>query len=284
MKNKNYIRCPWAKLSNPLYVDYHDNEWGQPVHDDIKHFEMLTLEGAQAGLSWETILNKRLEYQKAFAHFDPKKVAKFNLKKIEALLNNPGIVRNRLKIESTINNAKAFINIQLEFGSFDNYIWKFVENKTIDNAFESMKNYPTRTSLSDTISKDLKKRGFKFVGTTIIYAYMQAVGLVNDHVANCFVRTKSTKKDWFIYMIRCQHGELYTGISTDVERRLKEHLQQKKKGAKYLRGKAPLMLVFKQSIGSKSTAQRIEFALKKLTKLQKESIVKKGKISLLDLR
>lgn len=282
MKNKNYIRCPWAKLSNPLYVDYHDKEWGQPVHDDIKHFEMLTLEGAQAGLSWETILKKRPEYQKAFANFDPSKVAKFNLKKVEVLLNNPGIVRNRLKIESTINNAKAFINIQLEFGSFDNYIWKFVENKTIDNAFEDMKNYPTRTLLSDKISKDLKKRGFKFVGTTIIYAYMQAVGLVNDHLLNCFVRSSSTKRDWYLYMIRCKNGELYTGITTDVERRLVEHQQQKKKGAKYLRGKAPLTLVFKEYIGNKSIAQRMEYAIKKLPKSEKEKIIKKGKISLQD--
>lgn len=180
------LYCPWLKLENPLYVKYHDEEWGVPVHDDVKHFEMITLEGAQAGLSWETILNKREHYRKVFLGFIPEKVARITPAKIEKLLQDPGIVRNRLKVESTISNAKAFLKIQKEFGSFDKYIWSFSAFKTIAHHHRSIQEYPTKTELSDKISKDLKKRGFKFVGSTIIYAYLQAVGIVNDHTASCW--------------------------------------------------------------------------------------------------
>lgn len=180
------LYCSWLKLENPLYVKYHDEEWGVPVHDDVKHFEMITLEGAQAGLSWETILNKRAHYQKVFLGFIPEKVARITPAKIEKLLQDPGIVRNRLKVESTISNAKAFLKIQKEFGSFDKYIWSFSASKTISHHYRSIQDYPTKTELSDKISKDLKKRGFRFVGSTIIYAYLQAVGIVNDHTASCW--------------------------------------------------------------------------------------------------
>lgn len=183
---KEKKRCPWVKLENQAYVDYHDKEWGRPVHHDQMHFEMLTLEGAQAGLSWETILNKRENYRKLFADFDPQKVARFSSAKIEKLLQNPGIVRNKLKVESTVTNAKAFLKIQKEFGSFDKYVWQFVNGKSIQNRFKKLKDYPSKTEISDVLSKDLKKRGFRFVGSTIIYAYMQAVGLVNDHTTDCF--------------------------------------------------------------------------------------------------
>lgn len=186
-------RCSWVNLDNPLYVTYHDKEWGCPVHDDNHHFEMLILEGAQAGLSWETILNKRENYRKCFAGFDPQKVARFTEAKIEKLLTNPGIVRNRLKVNSAVTNAKAFLLIQKEFGSFDKYIWGFVNHKPIHHHLNTLKDYPTKTEISDAISKDLKKRGFKFVGSTIIYAYMQAIGLVNDHLADCFLSVKKKK-------------------------------------------------------------------------------------------
>lgn len=168
--------------------NYHDNEWGKPVHDDIKLFEFITLEGAQAGLSWATILKRRAEYQKSFANFDPKKVAKFDKSKITKLLKNEGIIRNKLKVESTVSNAKAFLEIQKEFGSFDKYIWSFVNYKPIINNPKSMSDIAAKTELSDKISKDLKKRGFRFVGSTIIYAYLQAVGIVNDHFKNCDFR------------------------------------------------------------------------------------------------
>ncbi len=178
-------RCEWCGTDS-LYVKYHDEEWGVPVHDDIKHFEMIILDGAQAGLSWLTVLRKRENYRKAFAKFNPKKVAKFNEKKISELLNDPGIIRNKLKVRSAVTNAQAFLNIQKEFGSFDNYIWRFVNNKTIVNKWKSLKEVPATSKESDAMSKDLKKRGFKFVGSTICYAYMQAVGMVNDHIVSCF--------------------------------------------------------------------------------------------------
>jgi DNA-3-methyladenine glycosylase I len=167
-------------------IQYHDTEWGVPLHDDRGLFEFLILEGAQAGLSWETILKKRDAYRKAFAQFDPKKVVKFDKSKIESLMQNAGIVRNRLKIEGTVKNAKAFLEVQREFGSFDKYIWGFVENSRQRNRPKSMANVPAKTDISDAMSKDLKKRGFTFVGSTICYAFMQAVGLVNDHAAGCF--------------------------------------------------------------------------------------------------
>jgi DNA-3-methyladenine glycosylase I len=181
-------RCPWLRLTNAEYVEYHDKEWGKPVHDDRLLFEMLILEGAQAGLSWETILKKRSEYKKVFKNFDPRKVAKMTAADQKRAMQNPGIVRNRLKIDSTITNAKAFLEVQKEFGSFDKYLWAFVDGRPIKNKFKKMDDYPSRSEVSDRISKDLKKRGFRFVGTTIIYAYMQAVGLTNDHSVDCFCK------------------------------------------------------------------------------------------------
>ena len=177
-------RCTWAG-EDPLYVQYHDEEWGVPVHDDRHFFEMLTLEGAQAGLSWITILRKRDAYRKAFANFDVDTVARFTPARVERILQDPGVVRNRMKIESTVANAKAFKKVQREFGSFDAYIWQFVGGKPKRNAPRSMKDVPPKTAESDAMSRDLKKRGFSFVGSTIIYAHMQAVGMVNDHVVGC---------------------------------------------------------------------------------------------------
>ncbi|NDV45651.1 DNA-3-methyladenine glycosylase I [Paludibacter sp. 221] len=179
-------RCAWAPDNNPEYQRYHDEEWGVPVYDDTKLFEMLILEGAQAGLSWETILKKREGYRKAFNYFNVRKCAEMSDEELEKLIQNPEIIRNRLKIFSVRKNALVFINIQKEFGSFSNYIWKFVDNKPIINNISSITQIPAKTELSDKISKDLKKRGMSFVGSTIIYAYMQAVGLVNDHTTACF--------------------------------------------------------------------------------------------------
>jgi DNA-3-methyladenine glycosylase I len=179
------VRCEWCG-TDPLYIKYHDEEWGVPVHDDRKLFEFLILEGAQAGLSWITILKKRENYIKAFDNFDLLKVSRYSEKKIEKLLQNSGIVRNKLKINSAVSNAKAFLKIQKEFGSFDKYIWSFVGDKPIINKWKSLKEIPATTKESDTMSKDLKKRGFKFVGSTICYAFMQAVGMVNDHTVKCF--------------------------------------------------------------------------------------------------
>lgn len=167
-------------------AEYHDKEWGVPVHDDQKHFEFLILEGAQAGLSWDTILKRREGYRKAFANFDPNKVAKFDDKDVARLMNDSGIIRNRLKIASAITNAKAFLEVQIEFGSFDKYAWQFVKGKPIQNKWKSMRDIPAKTKESEALSKDLIKRGFRFVGPTIIYAHMQACGMVNDHTVNCF--------------------------------------------------------------------------------------------------
>jgi DNA-3-methyladenine glycosylase I len=179
------IRCAWVG-SDFLYREYHDREWGVPVHDDRTLFEFLTLEGAQAGLSWITILRKREAYRAAFAGFDPAQVARFGQENIEVLLANSGIVRNRLKVESTISNARAFLKVQEEFGSFDAYQWRFVDGRPIRNAWRNIKDVPTSTPVSDALSRDLKQRGFRFVGTTICYAHMQAVGMVNDHTVDCF--------------------------------------------------------------------------------------------------
>jgi DNA-3-methyladenine glycosylase I len=178
-------RCNWS-VNDPLYIKYHDKEWGVPVHNDKKLFEMIVLDGAQAGLSWLTILKKRKNYRKAFDNFDPKKVAKYDKRKIAQLLKNDGIVRNKLKIESAITNAQAFLKVKEEFGTFDKYIWKFVNGKTIINSWKTLKEIPAFTGESDAMSKDLKMRGFKFVGSTICYAFMQAAGLVNDHTIDCF--------------------------------------------------------------------------------------------------
>ena len=178
-------RCDWTS-TNPLMVQYHDQEWGVPVHNDKKLFEFLILEGAQAGLNWETILNKRKNYRLAFQNFDPLKVARYGKKQIKQLLGNAGIIRNRLKIEGTVINARKFLEIQSAFGSFDKYIWGFVDGKPIKNKFKSLKELQAQTPESEAMSKDLKKRGFKFIGPTICYAFMQAVGMVNDHIVNCF--------------------------------------------------------------------------------------------------
>jgi DNA-3-methyladenine glycosylase I len=177
-------RCPWA--TNELSIRYHDEEWGLPTHDDTTLFEFLILEGAQAGLSWDTILKKRENYRSAFDHFDPKKIARYDRRKIQSLMNDAGIIRNRLKIASTIQNAKAFLKVQEEFGSFDAYIWQFTGGSPIVNSRRSMNQVPASTPESDAMTKDLKKRGFSFVGTTICYAFMQAVGMVNDHLTTCF--------------------------------------------------------------------------------------------------
>jgi DNA-3-methyladenine glycosylase I len=178
-------RCPWCG-SDPLYVAYHDEEWGNPVHDESTHFEFLLLETQQAGLSWRCILGKREAYRRAFAGFDPEKVARFTPARIEKLLVDPGIVRNRRKIEASVQNARAFLAVQEEFGSFDAYIWRFVEGKPLVNAWRQPREIPTTTSRSDALSADLKRRGFGFVGSTTIYAHMQAIGLVNDHLVSCF--------------------------------------------------------------------------------------------------
>ena len=179
------VRCPWGD-SDPLYVSYHDHEWGVPTHDDQALFEMLILEGAQAGLSWITVLKKRENYRRAFSSFDPRRIARYDTRRIERLLANDGIIRNRLKIESTIKNARAFLSVQKEFGTFDRYIWGFVDGRPIRNAWARLKDIPAHTSQSDAMSKDLKRRDFSFVGSTICYALMQATGMVNDHLSGCF--------------------------------------------------------------------------------------------------
>jgi DNA-3-methyladenine glycosylase I len=178
------VRCGWAR--SDLAIAYHDEEWGVPVHDDRVLFEFLILEGAQAGLSWETILRKRAAYRRAFDQFDPKRVARFSTARVERLLRDPGIVRNRLKVESTVTNAKAFLRVQAEFGSFDAYVWSMVPGAPLVNRPRSLSDVPARTPQSDALSRDLLQRGFRFVGSTICYAFMQAVGLVNDHTAECF--------------------------------------------------------------------------------------------------
>ncbi len=179
-------RCGWVSKGNALYFDYHDTEWGVPVHDDGRHFEFLILEGAQAGLSWSTILNKREGYRRAFADFDPRRVARFTPARIARVLRDPGIVRNRLKVHAAVTNARAFLAVQKEFGSFDAYVWRFVGGKPLKRRRRRMKDVPAVTRESDALSKDLLKRGFKFVGSTVIYAHMQAVGMVNDHEVRCF--------------------------------------------------------------------------------------------------
>lgn len=178
-------RCPWCG-TDELYVRYHDTEWGVPVHDDRKHFEFLILEGAQAGLSWLTVLRKRENYRQAFDGFDPQKVARYDASKITELLNNPGIIRNRLKIQAALQNAQQFLRVQQEFGSFDRYIWQFVDGKPVINRWERLEEIPAKTALAEKISRDLIQQGFKFVGPTIIYAHLQAIGVVHDHLVSCF--------------------------------------------------------------------------------------------------
>src|SRR5688572_18501800 len=191
MNTKN--RCAWC-LKFEQYIEYHDTEWGVPVHDDRIHFEFLILEGAQAGLSWSTILKKREGYRKAFAQFDPVKVSRFTAGRISKILQDPGVIRNKLKVNAAVNNAKRFLEVQKEFGSFDRYIWSFVNNKPIVNKWKGVSEVPATTKESDTISKDLIKRGFKFVGSTVVYAHMQACGLVNDHLIDCWKYKKVKTK------------------------------------------------------------------------------------------
>ena len=191
MRDAQIQRCGWAK--DELSIAYHDQEWGVPSHDDRHLFELLILEGAQAGLSWSTILNKRAGYRRAFNNFDARRIARYDARKVKQLLANPGIVRNRLKIAAAIQNAKAFLAVQKEFGSFDGYIWQFVGKRPMQNAWRALREVPARTAESDAMSKDLAKRGFKFVGSTICYAYMQATGMVNDHAVGCF-RWEEIKK------------------------------------------------------------------------------------------
>ena len=193
---KAVTRCRWAEGVSLDYIRYHDEEWGVPVRDDRTQFEFLVLEGAQAGLSWSTILNKREGYRQAFADFDPEKVARFTRRRIEKLLLDPSIVRNRLKVESTVTNARAFLKVQQEFGSFCDYIWGFVDGTPIQNSFVKDAEVPATSPESDALSKDLKKRGFKFVGSTIVYAHMQATGLVNDHVTACFRHEECARIHW----------------------------------------------------------------------------------------
>lgn len=191
--NKLIKRCDWC-LGYAEHIKYHDEEWGVPLYDDHKHFEFLVLEAAQAGLSWLTVLKKRENYRKAFDQFDPQKVARYTEARKAKLLNNPGIIRNRLKIESAIHNAKLFLDVQKKYGSFTDYFWDFVNGKPVVNKWKSIKQVPPRTVLSDTVSKDLKQKGFKFVGSTVIYAHLQAAGLVNDHLVTCF-RYKEVKNN-----------------------------------------------------------------------------------------
>ncbi|MDG4950217.1 DNA-3-methyladenine glycosylase I [Weeksellaceae bacterium KMM 9724] len=183
---ENKIRCAWTEAGDEKYIAYHDNEWGKPVHDDQTHYEFLVLESFQSGLSWKTILNKRDNFRKAFADFDYKKVANFNEAKVEELLQNQGIVRNHLKIRAAINNAQRLQEVRQEFGSFDSYIWSFTNNKVIIGHWKNKSEVPATTDLSDKVAKDLKKRGFKFLGSTTVYAYLQATGIINDHTTDCF--------------------------------------------------------------------------------------------------
>jgi len=183
-------RCPWLDLDKPDYVAYHDREWGVPVHDDRKHFEFLTLESAQAGLSWYTVLRKRTNYRQAFAEFDPAQVARFSAAKIEQMLQDPGLIRNRRKINAAVENARHFLAVQDEFGSFNAYVWRFVQGQPMVNEFRTLADLPATSRESDALSQDLKSRGFKFIGSTVIYAHMQATGMVNDHVLGCFRRAQ----------------------------------------------------------------------------------------------
>lgn len=260
-------RCPWAIKGNELYEAYHDTEWGVPVHDDRKHFEFLVLEGAQAGLSWLTILKRREGYRKAFAGFDPKIVANYNEAKVEELMKDEGIIRNRLKILSCVNNAKCFLAVQKEFGSFNAYIWRFVGGKTIQNKRKSIKDVPPETKESKALSADLKKRGFKFVGPTVMYAHMQATGLVNDHLVDCFCYQK-----WEVYIIRTESGKLYTGITTDLDRRFADH-QKGSRGAKFFRISGAEKIVHREAHPNRSEASKRESQIKKMNLDQKLALI-----------
>lgn len=264
-------RCFWVTAGNQLYEEYHDKEWGRANHDDQKHFEFLILEGAQAGLSWLTILKRREGYRKAFAGFDPKKVAQFGPNEIASLIKDEGIIRNRLKILSAIQNAKLFLNIQKEFGSFDAYIWQFVGGKQLQNRWRKKEEIPAETEESRRLGRDLKKRGFKFVGPTVMYAHMQAMGLVSDHTIDCFCHPENEQK-WDVYMIRTKSGKLYTGITTDLKRRFEDH-QKGKKGARFFRISAADKIVFQESYPSRSEATKRELQIKKKSKTEKLALI-----------
>lgn len=194
MPGKNPVRCPWVNLGRPDYIAYHDKEWGVPIHEDRRIFEFLTLEAAQAGLSWYIVLRKRENYRQAFDFFDPKKIARYSEEQIEQFMRNPGIIRNRRKIEAAINNAGRFLEIQEQFGSFDAYIWRFVNGRPIVHEIRKSSDYPATSRESDALSKDLRQRGFKFVGSTVCYAHMQATGMVNDHLLGCFRRREIIRR------------------------------------------------------------------------------------------
>jgi DNA-3-methyladenine glycosylase I len=214
-------RCSWASVDGPLLLQYHDREWGVPVHDDRKHFEVLVLSGAQAGLSWSLVLKKREGYRRAFDKFDPEKVARYSEKQIQTLTSDPGIIRNRMKIEAAVRNARAFLKIQEEFGSFDSYCWRFVDGRPKLNQWKIMRQIPATSLESDAFSKDLKHRGFSFVGSTVVYAHMQAVGMVNDHLVDCF-RYLEIRQHW-------KTG--YSTIQNSVEMALKEMRQSPAQGS-----------------------------------------------------
>lgn len=264
------LRCAWVIPGDALYEEYHDNEWGVPLYDDKKLFELLVLEGAQSGLSWITVLRKREGYRRAFAGFDPSIVASYTEDQVKSLVDNPEIIRHKGKIVSAVNNAKAFIKIQNSFGSFSQYIWGFVEHKPIINHFKDLKELPTQTDLSLSISKDLKKRGFSYVGPTTIYSFLQAAGLVNDHLASCFCSSKET---WYVYMIRTDDRRLYTGITKDMDKRLLEH-KSGKKGAKFFRCCKALNIEYFETYPSRSDALKRECDIKKMGKEDKENLIR----------
>jgi DNA-3-methyladenine glycosylase I len=268
---KKVKRCPWVQSGNELYEAYHDTEWGVPVHDDRKHFEFLILEGAQAGLSWLTILKRREGYRVAFADFDPEVVATYTEAKMKELMHFEGIIRNRLKIASAVNNAKLFLQIQKEFGSFDNYIWKFVGGKPIQNKWKTLKEIPPETKESKALSADLRKRGFKFVGPTVMYAHMQATGLVNDHTTDCFCYPRK-KGNWEVYIIKTDGGKLYTGITTDLERRFTEH-REKRKGARFFNFSDAATIVYREKHEDRSTATQREIEIKKMDRQEKLNLI-----------
>ena len=266
------IRCPWAKGDE--YVQYHDTEWGVPVHNDRLLFEFLILEGAQAGLSWATILKKRDNYRKAFDGFDPALVAKYGRKKQASLMADAGIVRNRLKIESAIGNAKVFLEVQDEFGTFDKFIWSFVGGKPVQNSWRSLKDVPAQTPGSEAMSKELKRRGFRFVGGTICYAFMQAVGMVNDHLVGCFRHAELTARTdtWFVYILRCADSSLYTGITNDLNRRLEQH--NAGTASRYTRSRLPVTLQYQEEPTTKGKALKRELVIKSLSRKAKTSLIR----------
>jgi DNA-3-methyladenine glycosylase I len=271
-----FTRCPWVHKNNKVYEKYHDKEWGKPTRCDIKLFEILCLEAAQAGLNWMTVLSKREAYRKVFAGFDPDIVAKFSEEKVQEILNYQGIIKNSKKILSVIHNAKKVLEIQKEFGSFSNYIWSFVDDQPILNHFINQNEVPVKTPLSSILSKDLKKKGFLFVGPTMMYSFMQAAGLVNDHLTSCFCYSQnltSVKNTWHVYMIGSVNGSLYTGITTDLQRRFKEH-QEKGKGARFFHLSAACSLLYHEEHPDRSSASKREAEIKKMKKHAKENLIK----------